>query len=153
MTRRKYFTTPKKPLTIDQLRALENSLLISRELSSEVAKLFVWLLRQSQGLTRNVYVFVPADFLSLDKINQQISKLNSRRSSTLQEILQVIGTDKVFEFKASWSACGNGFDLWFFTTEHRFFATNHTRWATRLDLDRQAIKNITRQLRQERSLT
>ncbi|MFH1367390.1 MAG: hypothetical protein ABIH38_05445 [Patescibacteria group bacterium] len=100
-----------------QLKALEDLLLLSTDLEPFGRQFAVWLLGQSEGLTRNVRVVIPPDFPEpeKDKVAFGLHNINSFNGTThIGVVLKAMGTDMRF----SVAQHDDGVKAWLSTKMH-----------------------------------
>lgn len=83
----------------EQIEALEDLLLVSKDLGPFGRQFAAWLLGQSKGLTRNICVAVPADLPKeeKDQIGYGLHDIVSSGCTThIDDVMRAMGTKKRF---------------------------------------------------------
>lgn len=126
---------PRKRVTRSQILALEYLLSQSRDLSEFGRRFCVWMVEQTKGLKKNICVDIPGDFSAklVEEISEGVHDICSSGGTThIDEVLQSMGTQKVFTFQAS---AGGGWKVWLSS-----FAWDEQ--AIRIPFDLEAINSL-----------
>lgn len=116
-----------------QIDALVDLLLFSKDLKKIGKQFTVWLIGQTENLSRSICVEIPVDFLEKDQIGFGIHNINGCNGTThITEIFEAMGSDKRFH---SHSTEGGGFMIWF---SHAI----HDEMAKKVPFDLEAIEVI-----------
>jgi hypothetical protein len=122
----------RKRFTKSQLEALKYLISKSRDLSEFARRFCVWMVEESRDLSRNVYVEIPANFSLKKEVGHGVHNICSEGLTThMDEILQAMGTPKVFSFEG-------------FNDSYRVYFSTYAcdQRAQQISFDFEAITNI-----------
>lgn len=85
--------TGKRRCSKDQMRALENLIIQSKDISDLGKKFCLWFFRQSHGLTRRIWTVLPPAFAEESKIHDGMNGIYSDAGTThISDVLAAMGT-------------------------------------------------------------